>query len=174
MKVFFFKSSDDGRDKLSGVAWKWPGIQLAEGGKIIPPARNGEWKRSGEWFCASPWWHHEASLTRRSQISGGDIDCYKWVEVGGCWACGCSICKHQCLELDASCNREPVQGDKERCDMGPFGFAEDQSCRCILNHWTQLINKASIIKIVAHLNSIQVQFPTCFIFIGIMIFQLKG
>ncbi len=32
------------------------------------------------------------------------------------------------LKLDASCNREPVQGDKERCDMGPFGFAEDQSC----------------------------------------------
>ncbi len=40
--------------------------------------------------------------------------CHQWVEVGGCcWACGCSICKHQCLELDASCNREPVQGDKE-------------------------------------------------------------
>ncbi len=33
-----------------------------------------------------------------------------------------SICKHQCLELDASCNREPVQGDKERCDMGSFGY----------------------------------------------------
>ncbi len=45
-----------------------------------------------------------------------------------------SICKHQCLELDVSCNREPVQGDKERCNMGSFGFAEDQSCRCILNH----------------------------------------
>ncbi len=38
------------------------------------------------------------------------------------------------LELDASFNREPVQGDKERCDLGPFGFAEDQSCCCILNH----------------------------------------
>ncbi len=24
------------------------------------------------------------------------------------------------LKLDASCNWEPVQGDKERCDMGPF------------------------------------------------------
>ncbi len=33
---------------------------------------------------------------------------------------------YQCLELDASCNREPVQGDKERCDMSPFGLAEDQ------------------------------------------------
>ncbi len=44
------------------------------------------------------------------------------------------LCKHQCLELDASCNREPVQGDKERCDMGPFVFAEDQSCCSILNH----------------------------------------
>ncbi len=74
------------------------------GGKFVPPARNSEWKRSGEWFCASLWWRHEASLTRRSQTSGGDVDCYKWVEVGGCWACGCSICKHQCLELDASCN----------------------------------------------------------------------
>ncbi len=31
-----------------------------------PPARNGEWKRSGEWFCASLWWHHKASLTSRS------------------------------------------------------------------------------------------------------------
>ncbi len=38
------------------------------------------------------------------------------------------------LELDASCNREPVQRDKERCDMGPFGFAEDQLCCSILNH----------------------------------------
>ncbi len=40
----------------------------------------------------------------RSQISDSwrDVDCYKWVEEGGCWACGCSICKHQCLELDAS------------------------------------------------------------------------
>ncbi len=27
-------------------------------------------------------------------------------------ACGCSICKHQCLELDASCNQEPEQGDQ--------------------------------------------------------------
>ncbi len=85
-------------------------------------------------FCASLWWHHEASLTCRSQTSGGDVDCHKGVEVGGCWACGCSICKHQCLELDASCNQESVQGDKEKCDMGSFGFAEYQSCRCILNH----------------------------------------
>ncbi len=98
---------------------------LDGGGKFIPPARNGDWKRSGEWFCASLWWYHEAMLARKSQTSWGDVDCYKWVEVGGCWACGCSICKHQCLELDASCNREPVQGDKERCVMGPFGFAED-------------------------------------------------
>ncbi len=96
------------------------------GGKFIPPARNGEWKRSGEWFCASLWWHHEATLARRSQTSWGDVDCHKWVEVGGCWPCGCSICKHQCLKLDTGCNREPVQRDKERCDMGSFGFAEDQ------------------------------------------------
>ncbi len=40
-------------------------------GGFIPPARNSEWKRSGEWFCASLWWHHEATLARRSQTSGG-------------------------------------------------------------------------------------------------------
>ncbi len=28
------------------------------GGKFIPPARNGEWKHSGEWFCSSLWWHN--------------------------------------------------------------------------------------------------------------------
>ncbi len=72
-----------------------------------------------EWFCASLWWHHEAMLARRSQISWGDVDYYKWVEVGGCWACGCSICKHQCIELDASCNQEPVQGEREVWH-GPF------------------------------------------------------
>ncbi len=44
------------------------------GGKFIPPARNGEWKRSGKWFCASLWWNHEALLTRRSQTSWGDVD----------------------------------------------------------------------------------------------------
>ncbi len=31
------------------------------------------------------------------------------------------------------CN-QPVQRDKERCDMGPIGFAEDQSCISILNN----------------------------------------
>ncbi len=112
-----------------------PGFSIPDrGGKFIAPARNSEWKRSGKWFCASLWWYHEVSLARRSQTSWGDVDYHKWVEVGRCWACGCSICKHQCLELDVSCNREPVQGDKERCNMGPFGFAEDQSCRCILNN----------------------------------------
>ncbi len=73
-----------------------------EGRKIIPPARNGERKCSGKWFCASLLWHHEATLARTSQTCGGDVDCHKWVEVGWCWACGCSICKHQCLELDAT------------------------------------------------------------------------
>ncbi len=70
------KSSDDGRDELSGVVWKLSGIQHSgwEGGNFIPPARNGEWKSSGEWFCASLWWYHEASLTRRSQTSGLLLD----------------------------------------------------------------------------------------------------
>ncbi len=30
------------------------GFSIADrGGKFIPPVRNGKWKRSGEWFCAS-------------------------------------------------------------------------------------------------------------------------
>ncbi len=104
------------------------------GWKFIPPARIGERECSGEWFLRLLWWHHEATLARRSQTSWGDVDCYKWVKVGGCWACGCSICQHQCLELMRAATWEPVQADKERCNMGSFGFVEDQSCRCILNH----------------------------------------
>ncbi len=54
------------------------GLSIPErGGKFIPPARNGEWKRSGKWFCASLWWYPEASLTcrllrgcRLSSVSG--------------------------------------------------------------------------------------------------------
>ncbi len=41
-----------------------------------------------------------------------------------------AIRKHQSLKLDACCNREPVQGDKERCEIGPFGLVEDQICHC--------------------------------------------
>ncbi len=48
-------------------------IPDAGGGKFIPPARNSEWKRSGEWFCASLWWHHKVTLVRRSQTSWGEI-----------------------------------------------------------------------------------------------------
>ncbi len=121
----FFLSSSRSQVKTEEMSFQvslenCQGLSIRDG-KFIPPDRNGEWKRSGEWFCASLWWHHEASLPRRSQASGGYVDSHQGVEVGGCWAC--SICKYQCLELDASCNREPVQGDKERCDMGPFGFA---------------------------------------------------
>ncbi len=36
---------------------------LDMGGKIIPPARNGEWKHSGKWFCAFLRWHHEAQIS---------------------------------------------------------------------------------------------------------------
>ncbi len=107
----------------------WQGFSNPDrGGKFIPPVRNGKWKRSGKGFCASLWWHHKVSLARRSQTSWGDVDCHKGVEVGGCWACGCSICKYQYLELDASCNREPVQGDKERCDMVNFMLVDVWSC----------------------------------------------
>ncbi len=53
--------------------WQWSSIP-DRGGKIIPPARNGERECSGEWFWASLWWYHEASLTSRSQTSGGDVD----------------------------------------------------------------------------------------------------
>ncbi len=81
---------------------------------------------------------HNLGLPRVSSPTlyplGHDCPVHQRVEVGGCWACGCSICKHRCFELDASCNREPVQGDKERCNMGSFWLIEDQSCRCILNH----------------------------------------
>ncbi len=60
----------------------WQGFSIPDGGgKFIPPARNSEWKRSGEWFCASLWWY-EASLTSRSQTSGGDVYCHKGVEAG--------------------------------------------------------------------------------------------
>ncbi len=53
----------------------WQGSSIPDGvGKIIPPARNSEWKRSGEWFCASLWWHHEAYLACKSQTSAGDVD----------------------------------------------------------------------------------------------------
>ncbi len=84
----------------------WQGSSIPDGGgKIIPPARNGERECSGEWCWASLWWYHETSLTSRFQTSEGDLDRHQWVEVGGCWACGCSICKHQCFELDVSCNR---------------------------------------------------------------------
>ncbi len=76
----------------------WQGSSIPDG-KIIPPARNSEREYSGEWFWASLWWYHEASLTSRSQTSGGDLDRHQWVEVGGCWACGCSICKHHVLNL---------------------------------------------------------------------------
>ncbi len=48
----------------------WQGSSSPDGdGKIIPPARNGERECSGEWFWASLWWYHEASLTSRSQTS---------------------------------------------------------------------------------------------------------
>ncbi len=53
----------------------WQGSSIPDrGGKIIPPSRNGEWECSGEWFWASLWWYHKASLTSRSQTSGGDVD----------------------------------------------------------------------------------------------------
>ncbi len=46
----------------------WQGSSIPDrGGKIISPARNGERECSGEWY-------HEASLTSRSQTSGGDVD----------------------------------------------------------------------------------------------------
>ncbi len=34
---------------------------------------------------------------------------------------GLSVMATSVSELDASCNLEPVQGDKERCDMGSLG-----------------------------------------------------
>ncbi len=73
----------------------WRGSSIPDRGrKVIPPARSGERECSGKWFWASLWWYHKASLTSGSQTYGGDVDCHQWVEVGRCWACGCSICKH--------------------------------------------------------------------------------
>ncbi len=98
--LFFLRWSQVMMEDMSCQVWleNCQGFSIPDGGgKFIPPARNGEQKHSGEWFCASLWWHHEATLARRSQTSLGDVNCYKWVEVGGCWACGCSIWKHQCL-----------------------------------------------------------------------------
>ncbi len=47
----------------------WQGSSIPDrGGKIIPPSRNGEWECSGEWFWASLWWYHKASLTSRSHL----------------------------------------------------------------------------------------------------------
>ncbi len=53
----------------------WQGSSSPDGGgKIIPPARNGERERSGEWFWASLW-----CTTRRRSLADlrflyGDVD----------------------------------------------------------------------------------------------------
>ncbi len=125
---FMMKSSDYGRDEFSGVAWKLSGIQHSGWGWEVHSTSQERWMKTF-WrliLCLSVMGAiDEVSLVCRSQTSWGDVDCHKGVVVGGCWACCCSICKHQWLELDASCNWEPVLGNKERCDMGRFGFAED-------------------------------------------------
>ncbi len=45
------------------------------GGKIIPPGQEQVKENVLESnFESSLWWYHEASLTSRSQTSGGDVD----------------------------------------------------------------------------------------------------
>ncbi len=59
--------------QVKAALW-WSGKHPDGVGRSRPPAKNGEWECSGEWFWASLWWYHEASLTSRSQTSGGDAD----------------------------------------------------------------------------------------------------
>ncbi len=98
---FRMKSSSVERHEFSGVAWRLTGIQHSGWGWEDHSTSQERWTRMFWKVILSL----EASLTSRSQTSGGDVDCDQWVEVGGCWACGCFICKHHCLELDVSCNR---------------------------------------------------------------------
>ncbi len=86
----------------SGVAWKLSGIHRSGWGWEVHSTSQERWMKT--------FWRVILSLSvmaprgvAHSQISSaGDVDCHQWMEVGGCWASGCSICKHQCLELDAS------------------------------------------------------------------------
>ncbi len=66
---FMMKSSSVERDEFSVVAWRLTGIQHSGwGGKIIPPARNGERECSGEWFCTS-WYHHREAQNHSPEHS---------------------------------------------------------------------------------------------------------
>ncbi len=68
------KSDGDERDEFSAVFENCQGIGIADrDGKIIPPARDSEQKCSESDFV-SLWWYHKASLTSRSQTSGGNVD----------------------------------------------------------------------------------------------------
>ena len=55
------------------------------------------------------------------------------LQVGRGCPFSCLVGKHQGLESDASCYREPVQGAKERGDMRKFGEVEHQAGSSILD-----------------------------------------
>ncbi len=68
--VFFLRWSQVKTEEMSFQVTLeyWQGSSSPDGGgKIIPPARNGERECSGKGFCASLWWYHETTLARRSQ-----------------------------------------------------------------------------------------------------------
>ncbi len=98
---------------------------------VVNTGGGGGGGRTGEWFCPSLWWNHEATLARRSQTSGRDVDCYKGVEVGGFWACAEPVvvlyASISVLNLIRAATGSQCREIK-RCDTGPFRFARDQSC----------------------------------------------
>lgn len=76
--------------------------------------------------CSAPFCAGTMTLSHRQQISGGNIDLQKWVEVGGCGS-------GECLELDAGSNWQLAEWDKERHNMWSLGFIENQMHCRILN-----------------------------------------
>ncbi len=61
---FYFLSSQVELKEMSFqlLLENWQGSSIPDGGgKIIPPARNGERECSGEWFWASLWWYHDVA-----------------------------------------------------------------------------------------------------------------
>ena len=52
---------------------------------------------------------------------------------GGC-SLDCLVCKHQCLEFDASYNRQPVEVGEQQGGVRIFGIVEYQACP-FLSSW---------------------------------------
>ncbi len=69
----------------------------------------------------------------RSQTSGGDVYCHKGVEAGA-KPVAVLYANISVLNLMRAATEEPVQGDKERCDMGPFWDRRRPVVPLLLNH----------------------------------------